>query len=150
MEIINFIWKSPWEILLILIGLVLIFTGFKIFLKEQRLKKTGIKTIATVIAFSYEKSIEEDRPQPPVKIPVFIFSDHLNNKFSVKGKSNSICEIYETTPIYYNPAKPETEYYLPNKDFMVKHLFFFFGLALLCFGLYYLHQHSIEYNPFLK
>jgi hypothetical protein len=56
--------------------------------------------------------------------------------------------MYETTPVCYNPAKPETEYYLPNKDFMVKHLLFFVGLFFLSLGIYYLRKHNMDFNPF--
>lgn len=146
METIAFSWKYLWDITLIIIGLILIFVAFRTFKKELKIRKIGIKTTAQVIRFNYEESLEEYKS--PTKIPVFIFHDKLNNQITVKGKSSSSCEMYETTPIYYNPAKPETEYYLPKKDFMVKFLFFFFGLALLCSGLYYIDLHYAELNSF--
>ncbi|MCC9063801.1 DUF3592 domain-containing protein [Flavobacterium piscisymbiosum] len=146
METASLIWKSAWDILLVLIGLILMFMGIKVYIKQQRIIKTGIKTIATVIGFSNEKSLAEN--EAPVKIPLFIFYDTSRNQISVKGKSNSICTIHETTPIYYNPAKPETEYYLPKKDFLVKFLFFFVGLFFLSLGIYYLRTHNIVFDNF--
>jgi len=71
-----------------------------------------------------------------------------NKQINIKGKSNSICTMYETTPIYYNPTKPETEYYLPKKNFLVKFLFFFIGLFFLCLGIYYLRTHNMEFDSF--
>ncbi|QGK75193.1 hypothetical protein [Flavobacterium sp. SLB02] len=146
METISLIWDSLWDLLLIGIGLSLMVMGIRVFIKQRRIQKIGIKTIAKVIVFSDEKSLEED--QAPLKIPLFIFYDSSNNQISIKGKSNSICTMYETTPVCYNPAKPETEYYLPNKDFMVKHLLFFVGLFFLSLGIYYLRKHNMEFNPF--
>ncbi|UTN06410.1 DUF3592 domain-containing protein [Flavobacterium bizetiae] len=148
MEIISLIWESLWDLLLVVIGLTLMVVGIRVFIKQRRIQKNGIKTMATVIGFSNEKSLAED--EASLKIPLFIFYDSSNNQISIKGKSNSICTMYETTPVYYNPEKPETEYYLPNKDFMVKHLFFFVGLFFLSLGVYYLRKHNMEYNPFLK
>lgn len=146
MEIIRFIEDSPWSILLILIGLIFIFFGFKTLIKELKIKKTGIKTTAKVIGFDQEKSTEENRT--PAKIPVFIFYTESKNQITVKGKSGSRCEIYEITPIYYNPKNPEKEFYLPKKDHLVKYLFFCFGLVFICLGLYFINRDSSEINPF--
>lgn len=98
METISLIWDSLWDLLLVVIGLTLMVMGIKVFIKQRRIQKTGTKTIATVIGFRDEKSLEED--QAPLKIPLFIFYDTSNNQISIKGKSNSICTMYETTPVY--------------------------------------------------
>lgn len=123
METASLIWKSVWDILLIIIGLVLLF-----------------------MAFRTEKSLSEN--ETSLKIPLFIFYDSSNKQINIQGKSNSICTMYETTPIYYNPTKPETEYYLPKKDFLVKFLFFFIGLFFLCLGIYYLRTHNMKFDSF--
>lgn len=146
MESIPFTWGTLWCLLSVFIGLILIFLGFKTLIKEIKIKKTGIKTTAKVIGFSYEKSLGED--DAPIKIPVFIFYDNLNHQKSVKGKSNSICKMYDTTPIYYNPENPEKEYYLPEKDFMVKFLLFLFGMIFLCLGVYCIHKIYAEFISF--
>jgi len=146
METASLLWKSVWDILLIIIGLVLLFIAFRTLLKEDKIIKNGIKTTGTVIGFSTEKSLSEN--ETSLKIPLFIFYDSSNKQINIQGKSNSICTMYETTPIYYNPTKPETEYYLPKKDFLVKFLFFFIGLFFLCLGIYYLRTHNMEFDSF--
>lgn len=73
METASLIWKSTWDILLIIIGLVLLFIAFRTLLKEDKIIKNGIKTTATVIGFSTEKSLSEN--ETSLKIPLFIFYD---------------------------------------------------------------------------
>ncbi|MNL11350.1 hypothetical protein D3C87_1321820 [compost metagenome] len=81
-----------------------------------------------------------------VTVPVFEFNDSSNNKIRVKGVSNSICKINETTVVYYDPKNPETEFYFAKKDFLVKYLFFFFGLFFLILGFVYLYNHFMAFN----
>jgi hypothetical protein len=60
-----------WDLLLVGIGLTLMVMGIRVFIKQRRIQKTAIKTIARVIGFSDQKSLAED--QAPLKIPMFIF-----------------------------------------------------------------------------
>lgn len=144
METITFTWKLFWDVLLCLIGLGCIIGGFITFSKEVKIKKTGIKTAAKVIDFSYEESLGESRST--LKIPIFEFYDRANNRIVIKGKSNSICKLNEITPIYYDPTNPTTHYYLSSKDFLVKFVFFIIGLFFLSLGVYYLSKYiTISY-----
>ncbi|TDO70445.1 hypothetical protein EV143_11168 [Flavobacterium chryseum] len=123
-------------------GVLAALVGYNTFKKEKKLKEGGIKTTALVVDFSDEEMSDG----PTVKVPVFEFYDNLNNKFRVKGVSNSICKIGETTVIYYNPVNPKTEYYFPNKDFLVKYLFSCVGLFMLIAGLVCLYKDFIKFN----
>jgi hypothetical protein len=146
METASLLWKSAWDILLIIIGLVLLFIAFRTLLKEDKIIKNGIKTTATVIGFRLKSLYQKMKHLSKYHFLYFMIAQ--NKQINIKGKSNSICTMYETTPIYYNPTKPETEYYLPKKDFLVKFLFFFIGLFFLCLGIYYLLTHNMEFDSF--
>lgn len=130
---------------MILMGFTSILLGFITHNRQLRLKKNGLLSEAKMIYFSDEKS---DANEPSVKIPVFTFSHEDENglkKYFVKGKTNSSCKIGEVTPIYYNPKNPEKEYYLPQKDFLMKYLMFFIGLFFFCLGVLYLLR-SLNYS----
>jgi hypothetical protein len=142
LEVITFIWESAWDFLMIFIGLISMIFGFKEFQKVKKLKESGIKTIATVVDFSYEENSDGNT----LKIPVFEFYDNLNNNIRVKGVSNSICKINETTVVYYDSKNPQTEFYFPKKDFSVKYLFTFLGLFFFTLGLIYLYRHFMVLN----
>lgn len=116
--------------------------GIDTYKKEKKLQEIGIKTIAKVIDFSDEETSDGVK----VTVPVFEFKDSSNNKIRVKGVSNSICKINETTVVYYDPKNPETEFYFAKKDFLVKYLFFFVGLFFLILGFVYLYNHFIAFN----
>ena len=88
-----------------------------------------------MIHFCVEKMFTSSTP---IKLPVFTFSHKDENGekiYTVKGKSNSTCEIGEITPIYYNPENPEKEYYLPKKDFLMKYVIFLIGMFFFSFGI---------------
>lgn len=123
-------------------GSIAALVGYDTFKKENKLKKGGIKTTALVVDFSYEEMSDG----PSAKIPVFEFYDNFNNKFRVKGVSNSICKIGENTVIYYSPVNPEKEYYFPNKDFLVKYIFSCVGLFCLIAGFVCLYKDFINFN----
>lgn len=124
--------------------MILLFIGFKTLRKELKIKKTGIKTTAKFIAYSYETSVDFENTST-VKVPIFEFYDLNNKMIVVKGKSCSICKTNEITTIYYNPEKPKTEYYLSKKDFMIKFLYFLFGLLLLWSVSFHMNK---EFNIF--
>lgn len=126
---------------MILMGAIAVIISFSTHKEQLRLKKNGLIGEAKMIYFSLEKGISDS---PPLKIPVFTFSHKDENGvkiYSVKGKSNSSCEIGELTPIYYNPENPEKEYYLPQKDFLMKYVIFFVGMLFFCLGTIYLLKH---------
>lgn len=127
-----------WNIFMILMGSIAIIVSFSIYRDQSRLKRNGMLGEAKMIYFSTEKGTSDS---PPLTIPVFTFSTEDENGIKVyyiKGKSNSICEIGELTPIYYNPENPEKEYYLPKKDFLMKYVAFFIGMFFFCLGTIYL------------
>lgn len=127
-----------WNIFMILMGAIAIIVSFSIHRNQSKLKRNGVIGEAKIIYFSTEKGISDS---PSLKIPVFTFSAEDQNGvkvYYVKGKSNSICEIGELTPIYYNPEDPEKEYYLPKKDFLMKYVAFFIGTFFFCLGSIYL------------
>jgi hypothetical protein len=138
----TFIQAAFWDIFLVLMGFILAFFGYDTFKKEKKLKEGGIKTTASVVDFSNEETSDG----PTVKVPVFEFYDHSNTKFRVKGVSNSICKIGETTVVYYNPVNPETDYYFPSKDFLVKYLLSCAGLFILIAGFVCLYKDIIKFN----
>ncbi|MFY7936351.1 MAG: hypothetical protein ACOVOQ_03150 [Flavobacterium sp.] len=130
-----------WDIFMILMGAIAVIISFSTHRKQLRLKKNGLVAEAKMIYFSIEKGMSDS---PASKIPVFTFSHKDENGikiYSVKGKSNSSCEIGELTPIYYNPENPEEEYYLPKKDFLIKYVIFFVGMFFFCLGTIYLLEH---------
>ena len=138
----TFIQESFWDIFLFLMGVAATVLGYDIFKKEKKLTEGGIKTTAVVVDFSNEETSDE----PTVTVPVFEFYDNFNTKFRVKGVSNSICKIGEATIVYYNPVNPQTDYYFPNKDFLVKYLFSCVGLFCLIAGLVCLYKDFIKFN----
>lgn len=142
MEILSFLSDSFWDIFLVIMGFLAMVLGIDTYKKEKKLQEIGIKTIAKVIDFSDEETSDGVK----VTVPVFEFKDSSNNKIRVKGVSNSICKINETTIVYYDPKNPETEFYFAKKDFLVKYLFFFVGLFFLILGFVYLYNHFIAFN----
>ncbi len=142
MEILSFLSDSFWDLFLVIMGFLAMVLGIDTYKKEKKLQEIGIKTIAKVIDFSDEETSDGVK----VTVPVFEFKDSSNNKIRVKGVSNSICKINETTVVYYDPKNPETEFYFAKKDFLVKYLFFFVGLFFLILGFVYLYNHFIAFN----
>ncbi|MBF4466204.1 DUF3592 domain-containing protein [Flavobacterium sp. LC2016-12] len=142
MEILSFLSDSFWDLFLVIMGFLAMVLGIDTYKKEKKLHEIGIKTIAKVVGFSDEETSDGVK----VTVPVFEFNDSFNNKIRVKGVSNSICKINETTVVYYDPKNPETEFYFSKKDFLVKYLFFFVGLFFLILGFVYLYNHFIAFN----
>ncbi|MFB3388756.1 DUF3592 domain-containing protein [Flavobacterium sp. LAR06] len=142
MEILSFLSDSFWDLFLVIMGFLAMVLGIDTYKKEKKLQEIGIKTIAKVIDFSDEETSDGVK----VTVPVFEFNDSSNNKVRVKGVSNSMCKINETTVVYYDPKNPETEFYFAKKDFLVKYLFFFVGLFFLILGFVYLYNHFMAFN----
>lgn len=123
-------------------GFLAIILGVDTYKKEKKLLEIGIKTIAKVVGFSDEETSDGVK----VTVPVFEFNDSFNNKIRVKGVSNSICKINETTIVYYDPKNPQTEFYIAKKDFLVKYLFFLVGLFFLILGFVSLYNHILAFT----
>ncbi len=127
-----------WNIFMILMGSISIVLSFLTHREQSKLKRNGLLAEAKLIEFFNEKSTDDS---PAAKIPVFKFlhkDKDGTRAFIVKGKSNSLGEIGELTPIYYNPENPEKEYYLANKDFLMKYVMFFIGMFFFCLGILYM------------
>jgi hypothetical protein len=142
LEILSFLSDSFWDLFLVVMGFLAMVLGIDTYKKEKKLQEIGVKTIAKVVCFSDEETSDGVK----VTVPVFEFNDSFNNKIRIKGVSNSICKINETTIVYYDPKNPETEFYFAKKDFLVKYLFFLFGLFFLILGFVYLYKHFIAFN----
>lgn len=142
MEILSFLSDSFWDLFLVIMGFLAMVLGIDTYKKEKKLQEIGFKAIAKVVDFSDEETSDGVK----VTVPVFEFNDSFNNKIRVKGVSNSISKINETTVVYYDPKNPQTEFYIAKKDFLVKYLFFFVGLFFLILGFVYLYNHIIAFT----
>lgn len=134
--ILEFIWLSIWNVVLFLLGSLVVYLSYKTHKQQKRLQKFGIKTSATIIATSLEK---RDTNSSSIKVPVLEFIDHSNTPttYVIKGRMNTSFKIGEVIPIYYNPEKPDKDYYIPTKEYLIKYVMLIIGLFFLILGLIY-------------
>ncbi len=126
-EIFNFISEIFGQLLFTLAGLIAVIIGISTYITEQKTIKMGVLIEATCIG----SSIFKKKDSAPTIVPKFnfLFNERL---YTIEGKTNSKVKIGQKTPIYINPDKPDKEYYMPKKDFLMKYFCIFIG----CFFMY--------------